>query len=127
MPELEFIANMNISPVSVEYLKKRRIKIDRISDVLDERAKDIDIINFARKNNKVIITQDLDFSILLAIKGYKKPSVITLRMENVRPKFVAMRIIDIVKEMERELKEGVVISVDEMSIRYKSLPIKIAI
>ena len=34
------------------------------------------------------------------------------------------RIIEIVNELEKELSEGVVVSVDEISARYRNLPIE---
>ena len=61
---------------------------------------------------------------LLAVGGYSKPSVINLRLEKANPDFVTARIIEVVSEMAIELEEGVVISVDETSARYRNLPIK---
>ena len=98
-------------------------KIDRIPEVMDKRSKDMEILEYARTYNKVVITQDIDFSMLLALGGYEKPSVINLRLENANPKFVTSRIIEVVSEMEKELAEGIVVSVDEISARYRNLPI----
>lgn len=125
MPRLEFLANMNISPLTVEGLRKIGWNIVRVSEILDRKTKDIEILTYAQDHNKVIITQDLDFSTLLAVRGFKKPSVINLRFGNARPDFIRDRIIEIVSEMERELEEGIVISVDEISARYRNLPIEI--
>lgn len=125
MPELEFLANMNISPLTVEQLKQLGWNIVRVSEVMDRRSKDMEILTYARENNKVVITQDLDFSMLLAVGGYEKPSVINLRLENVKPDFVTSRVIEVVSEMEKELEEGIVASVDEVSARYRNLPIKL--
>ena len=60
---------------------------------------------------------------LLAVGGYQKPSVINLRLNNAKPNFITMRIIEIVYEMEKELREGIVVSVDETSARFRNLPI----
>lgn len=90
---------------------------------MDKRSKDVEILEYARSHNKVVITQDLDFSMLLAVGGYEKPSVINLRLENANPKFVTSRIIQVVSEMEKELAVGIVVSVDETSARYRNLPI----
>jgi predicted nuclease of predicted toxin-antitoxin system len=60
---------------------------------------------------------------LLAVGGYKKPSVINLRLNNTKPNFITMRIIEVVHEMEKELQEGIVVSVDETSARFRNLPI----
>ena len=124
MPELEFLANMNISPLTIGELKELGWKIVRVSDVMDRKSKDLEILSYAREHRKVVITQDLDFSLLLAVQGYEKPSVINLRFENARPDFITRRIIEIVDEMEKELERGIVISVDETSARYRNLPIK---
>ena len=123
MPRLEFLANMNISPLTVEQLKKKGWNVVRISDVMDRGSKDIDVLLYAQKQNKVVITQDLDFSAILAIRGYAKPSLINLRLENPRPDLVSSRIVEVVSAMEKELEEGVVVTIDETSARYRNLPI----
>ena len=124
MPELAFLANMNISPLTVEELRKLGWDIVRIPEVIDRKSKDADILAYARNHNMVVITQDLDFSMILAIGGHTKPSLINLRLENSRPDFVTSRIIDVVSVMERELKQGVVVTIDETSARYRDLPIQ---
>lgn len=123
MPGLEFLANMNISPITVEKLRGLGWNIIRVSEIMERGTKDIVILDYAKHNNKVLITQDLDFSALLAAKRYDKPSVVSLRFDNAEPNFIADRIVEIVKDFEEELKEGVVISVDETSARYRNLPI----
>jgi len=123
VPKVGFLANMNISPITVEALRNHGWDIIRVSEVMDEKSKDIDVLVYAQKQNKVVITQDLDFSQILALRGYAKPSLINLRFENASPDFVTARIIDVVSSMEKELEEGVVVTVDETSARYKNLPI----
>lgn len=115
---------MNISPLTVSQLRERGWKILRVSEIMDVRTADIDILNYARDENKVVITCDLDFSELLAIFGYDSPSVINLRLDDISPGFVTQRLIDIFSELERELKAGIVVSVDDVSARYRNLPIK---
>ncbi len=124
MPSLEFIADMNISPLTVNRLRERGWNIVRIPEIMDVRTSDIDILDYAQKNNKVIISYDLDFSELLAIYGYDKPSFINLRTSDISPDFTAQRIIEVVTELEKELHEGIVASVDDTSIRYRNLPIQ---
>jgi len=125
VPKVGFLANMNISPITVEALRNHGWDIIRVSEVMDEKSKDIDVLVYAQKQNRVVITQDLDFSQILALRGYAKPSLINLRFENARPDFVTARIIDVVSSMEKELEEGVVVTVDETSARYKNLPIRL--
>ncbi len=124
MAKLAFLANMNISPLTVGQLRILGWNVTRISEVMEKGSKDIDILIYAQKYNKVVITQDLDFSTLLALSGYTKPSLINLRLENPRPDLVSARI-DVVSMMEGELEEGVVVTVDETSARYRNLPIRL--
>lgn len=123
MADLEFLADMNISPITVEQLRQQGLNIIRVSEIMKSNSKDKEILAYARDNNKVLITQDLDFSMLLAVGGYTKPSVINLRLEKADPDYVTTRITEVVTGMEKELAEGVVVSVDETSVRYRNLPI----
>jgi predicted nuclease of predicted toxin-antitoxin system len=123
LPQLKFIADMDLSPLTVRQLKEKGWEIIRVSEVMDVRTDDIDILNYAREHNQVVITHDLDFSELLAVNGLDSPSVINLRLENMHPDFVTQRIIDIVSQLEDELKKGIVVSVNEISARFRNLPI----
>jgi predicted nuclease of predicted toxin-antitoxin system len=123
LPQLKFIVDMDLSPLTVRQLKKKGWEIIRVSEVMDVRTDDIVILNYARQHNQVVITSDLDFSELLAVNGLDSPSVINLRLENMHPDFVTQRIIDIVSQLEDELKKGIVVSVDDISARFRNLPI----
>jgi predicted nuclease of predicted toxin-antitoxin system len=114
---------MNISPLTIRELKKVGWDIVRVSDVLGESAKDTEVLLFARQHDMVVITQDLDFSALLAIGGHSKPTVITLRLEEPHPLFVGRRLMEVVAVMAKKIQEGAIISVDETSVRYRVLPI----
>lgn len=124
MAELRFLADMNISPETVRDLRKLGWKIARVSELMDIRASDRDILSYAQERTLIIVTQDLDFSALLAVGGHAVPSVIILRLADARPGLVTQRVRDAVAWMGRELEEGAVISVDEASVRCRSLPIK---
>ena len=63
MPDIAFLADMNISAVTVASLKQVGWDIVRVSDALNPKADDLEIIAFAIKTNRIIITYDLDFTI----------------------------------------------------------------
>ncbi len=115
---------MNISPVTVACLKQIGWDIVRVSDALNPKATDSEIIAYAIKTNRVIITYDLDFTTLITLSGNNKPSVITLRNENVNPDFIAQTIVTVVKQIEPEFPKGIIVSVDDQKIRYRELPIE---
>ncbi|WP_407072978.1 DUF5615 family PIN-like protein [Pseudanabaena galeata] len=53
-----------MSPKTVGDLQKQGYEIIRSSEVLPANAPDINILEFARTENWVVLTQDLDFSMI---------------------------------------------------------------
>ena len=86
-------------------------------------AEDSEILEFARQQNRVIITQDLDFSSLLALGGYKKPSLITFRLSMPDSETITRKLLDIVPHIEDELAEGCAVTIDDRRVRICRLPI----
>lgn len=87
-------------------------------------AEDADILNWARGNGRVVITQDLDFSTLLALGGYSEPSLVTLRLGNSDPQTITTVLLAILPQVERELQKGSAVTVTEGAIRIRPLPIQ---
>ena len=68
------LANMNISPETVNALHEKGLDIIRVSQILPLTSSDAEILDLARRENRVVVTQDLDFSALLALGGFDRPS-----------------------------------------------------
>jgi len=86
--QLRFIADMHISPLTVKELQKNGYDIIRVTDKLPATASDTEIVQLASEEQAVIITQDLDFSAIVAQSGLSRPSVISLRVANARPHII---------------------------------------
>ncbi len=89
---LRFVAGMNISPLTVQALAAEGVDIVRVSSLLPVNASDDKILDLARQQGRIVITQDTDFSALLALGGYDKPSLVTLRLPNTDPEVVTQRL-----------------------------------
>jgi len=124
MPVIRLLANMNISPKTVETLRERGWDIVRVSQFLPKNASDQDILSFARREGRVVVTQDLDFSALLALGGHKDPSLITLRLTASDPETIARRLLEILPQFESVLREGCAIVVEDTTVRARKLPIE---
>lgn len=122
--QLRYLADMNLSPQTVHTLQTEGIDIIRVSEVLTATTKDIDILAYARQEKRVIITQDLDFSTLVAIGGHAEPSLITLRLTTSDPLTVTQLLRRILPQVATALQEGSAITVDERTVRIRSLPIR---
>ena len=80
---------MNISPQSVTVLRDEGWNILRVSEIMEPNTPDGKILAYSRRENRIIITQDLDFSKLLALGGFSSPTVINIRLNNPTPEIGA--------------------------------------
>lgn len=120
---LRFLADMNISPLTVTALHAAGWEIIRVSTVLPATAPDREILAWARQEARVVVTHDLDFSTLLALSGYDRPSLITLRLASTDPDLVTRRLLQILPQVEEALQRGCAVTADEKTVRIRRLPI----
>lgn len=81
------------------------------------------IFEWALNDDRVVITSDADFGMMLAISGASGPSVVLLRSsDHLTPHQQANLIIGTLEEITAELSAGAVASVSPTRIRVRSLP-----
>lgn len=124
MKKIRFLANMNISPKSVDALRRQGWNIVRVSEFLPLDASDEKILNFARQEGRVVVTQDLDFSAVLALGGHSTPSLITLRLSLSDPDSVTEKLREVAPQVEKSLQEGSVVTIEDVAVRIRKLPIE---
>ena len=124
MPDIRLLADMNLSPQTVVALRQAGWDIIRVLEVLPATAPDAEILDFARQENRVILTQDLDFCMLIALSGYNQPSLITLRLTSSELNLVNKKLLEILPRIEQELQNGCAITIEDSSVRIRKLPIK---
>ncbi len=73
---MKILVDMNLSPFWVPFLARHGFEAWHWSTVGRPSAPDAEILAFARINNFVILTHDLDFGMLLAAQPTRGPSVI---------------------------------------------------
>jgi predicted nuclease of predicted toxin-antitoxin system len=121
---LRFIADLHISPITVEILRAEGWDVVWVWEELSPFAPDPEILDFARGEGRAILTQDLDFSTLLALSGRNRPSLVTLRLSDSQPQIVARKILGAQSELEQKLTEGYAITIEDHAIRFRKLPIR---
>ncbi len=92
------------------------------STVGDMRAPDEVIMKWARENDYVVFTHDLDFGVLLALTRAENPSVIQVRTQDVLPEALGDRLVKVLKEQQSVLEKGALLTVDEGKSRVRILP-----
>jgi predicted nuclease of predicted toxin-antitoxin system len=123
MAKVRLLANMNISPETVNVLHEKGLDVIRVSQILPATSSDAEILDLARRENRVLVTQDLDFSALLALGGFNSPSLITMRMTVSDPEAVTQRLLELLPEIQDMLAKGCAVSVNDYSFRIRWLPI----
>jgi predicted nuclease of predicted toxin-antitoxin system len=120
---MKILIDMNLSPEWIETLENNGFEAVHWSSIGDTRAKDTIIMDYARLNQYVVFTHDLDFGSILAITRADSPSVIQVRTQDVTPNYLEKIIVDALKKYELELKAGSLIIIDENKLRVRILPL----
>jgi predicted nuclease of predicted toxin-antitoxin system len=116
---------MNQSPRWVDFFAQSALFAEHWSTLGKHNAKDTELMDFARKNEYVVFTHDLDFSAILAATQGEKPSVVQLRSDDVNPETVGKIVIASLKKLEHELNEGALVTIDLDRTRIRLLPLRI--
>jgi len=88
-----------------------------------ERATDSNILEYARKQDRTIVTLDADFHALLAVRQENSPSVIRIRKEGLSGDDLAKLLLEIWPNIESSISKGAAVTVTQASVRIRQLPI----
>lgn len=102
---MRFLADVHISPRTVEFLRSLGHDVVRVSEALRPTA------------------QDLDFSAFVALSGRSAPSIVSLRLTSSRIENVNSRLAVAIPLIESDLREGAIVAVEDERIRTRRLPI----
>ena len=78
---------------------------------------------YALANDFVVLTHDLDFGAILAATQGDKPSVVQIRSDNVSPDAIGPQVLTALRQMEADLQEGALLTVDPSRTRLRVLPL----
>jgi len=120
---MNILIDMNLSPAWVEELKRHGIASAHWSTIGKPDAPDNIIIDWARTNDYIVFTHDLDFGTALALSKAEKPSVIQVRTQNVTIAHLSKMVISSLVTYTDLLKKGALIVLDEDKKRIRILPL----
>ena len=120
---MKFLADMGISDTTVNALKSHGHDAVHLSDQGLIRLPDDQILEKAKREDRVVLTVDLDFGDLLAITRAHLPSVIIFRLQNQTPASLTPRLFQTLAQCQEELENGAIITVDETRWRIRKLPV----
>ena len=115
----------NCLPLSwVEYLRQHGHIARHWRELGPPNAPDLEIMEWANQNGAVVLTQDLDFTKLLFQSRATLPSVIQLRLDDVRPQSIGEDVLLILAQHQDNLQRGALITVNGHKSRLRLLPLR---
>jgi len=121
---MKFLLDMGLAQSTARSLRQQGYDAVHLRDQGLQRLDDEEIIDKARAEGRIILAHDLDFGRLMALSGKRLPSVITFRLNDMRPVLVNRCLEEVILRFAAELDEGVLISVTSYAIRVRRLPVR---
>jgi len=121
---MKLVVDMNLSPAWVSVLNQAGHEATHWSNIGAPKAKDREIMAWARNHGYIVFTHDLDFGSILAATNADAPSVIQIRTQDPTPQYCAIMVLNIIKKYNADLESGALISVDENRARLHILPLR---
>lgn len=119
---MRFLADMGVSGSVATALRALGHDVAHAGEQGLGRAPDSVLLETARREQRVVLTFDLDFGDLLAASGAWLPSVIIFRLRDQRPAAVTPRLLRLLEERSKELEAGVLVVVEHDRYRLRRLP-----
>lgn len=121
---MKILIDMNLPPKWKDFFTDHGIQAFHWSELGSPTAKDIEILEFARNEEYVIFTHDLDFSAILSRTRRFGPSVLQVRTQDVTPGAIGRLVLAAINEHGDEIEEGSIVSVNSYNLRVRVLPVQ---
>ena len=120
---MKILIDMNLTPLWCDVLRGAGHDPVHWSSVGDPRADDATLMQWARDNDCVVFTHDLDFGAILWATQASGPSVIQVRGQDVFPDALGAAVTGALNRFAAELSAGALVVVDVRRSRVRILPI----
>jgi predicted nuclease of predicted toxin-antitoxin system len=121
---VKLLVDMNLSPSWVDRLARQGFEAVHWSTIGDATAPDVEILTWANEHALVLITNDLDFSAILAASGGASPSVVQIRTQDLLSDVVVGIVGEALDAHREDIERGALVSIDETGTRVRVLPLR---
>jgi len=121
---VRFLADMGVSQRVASWLRDQGHDVRHLRDEGLQRLPDDKIFAKAKREGRVVLTFDLDFSDILAFSGSRTASVVLFRLRNTRSPFVIQRLHVVLGHCIEALEQGAIVVVDDWRHRVRRLPLR---
>jgi len=121
---VKLLLDMNLSPTWVPFLAQAGVDAVHWSRIGAATAPDREVMAWARANDCIVFTNDLDFSALLAMTRETGPSVLQVRLPDLRPSSIGPFVVSALRDHEDALHQGAIVTITEGGMRARVLPLR---
>jgi predicted nuclease of predicted toxin-antitoxin system len=121
---VKLLVDMNLSPSWVERLARHRFEAVHWSTIGAATASDVEILAWAREHQFAVVTNDLDFSAILAAGAVDGPSVVQIRTQDLLSDTVVSIVARALQAHREDIERGALLSIDEAGTRVRVLPLR---
>jgi predicted nuclease of predicted toxin-antitoxin system len=121
---VKILIDMNLSPEWCGALEVPGWEVRHWSKLGPHDATDKQLLEWARENHHVLLTQEMDFPQLLFQTQAGSPSVVLLRLENELDTLQQDRVKRAIVQSSDLLEKGCLMVIDSAHVRVRSLPIQ---
>jgi predicted nuclease of predicted toxin-antitoxin system len=122
---MKLLVDMNLSPRWAQVLTDAGFDVAHWSKLGLAFAPDHEIMAFAAEHGYVVFTNDLDFGVILAETNAERPSVVQVRVGNLRPQVIGPQVIELLNQLGKSLEQGAFVSIDPKKTRVRVLPLRV--
>ncbi|MDR0467132.1 MAG: DUF5615 family PIN-like protein [Deltaproteobacteria bacterium] len=119
---MKLLIDMNLPVSWVKYFEKAGIEAAYWSSLGPAAAPDAEIVARAKADGYVIMSRDLGFGIIMFMTQAKKPSIVQIRVEDVRPEIIGELVVEALRQTERDLLAGALLTIAPKRARLRLLP-----
>jgi predicted nuclease of predicted toxin-antitoxin system len=121
---VKFVVDMNLAPSWVTRLTRLGFEAVHWSTIGAATAPDDEILAWAREHGYVVITNDLDFSAILAAISSQAPSVLQIRTQDLLSDAAVNFVATAIEAFRPDIEAGALLSIDETGTRVRMLPLR---
>ena len=114
---------MGVSRRTVYWLRTNGHDAVHVAELGMKRAKDEDVMAHALREQRVVLTFDLDFGQILAASREMAPSVVMFRLSSARPEQVNVQRENALRDTSAALGAGAIVIVEDERCRVRKLPV----
>lgn len=121
---MRFLIDNALSPDLAQGLRDAGHDAKHVRDWNMQTAEDAAIFELAARENRIVVSADTDFGMLLALRQETKPSVLLMRRGSQRrPEQQAAMLLANLPAISDALEQGCIAVIDDERLRVRPLPV----